>query len=71
MCLWKQWKRIKTRNDNLIRLGIGKSKAWEYANTRKGYWRTSNSPILARMITNEYLKKSGLLSIAERYSLGH
>ena len=69
MCLWKQWKKIKTRLDNLISLGIGRAKAWEFANTRKGYWRTSNSPILARTVTNEYLKKSGLLSIAERYSL--
>ena len=71
MCFWKQWKKIKTRHDNLVRLGIGSIKAWEFANTRKGYWRISNSPILARVITNEYLKKSGLQSIAEKYSLVH
>jgi len=71
MCLWKQWKKIKTRLANLIRLGIGKSKAWEYANTRKGYWRISNSPILSRTITNEYLKELGLPSIVERYSFAH
>ena len=69
MCLWKQWKRVKTRLGNLIRLGTGKSKAWEYANTRKGYWRISNSPILAKTLTNEYLKKLGLTTISERYSL--
>lgn len=72
MCYWKQWKKIKTRHDNLVRLGgIENSKAWEYANTRKGYWRISNSPILKRTFTNEYLKKLGLMSIAERYSLAH
>lgn len=71
MCLWKQWKKIKTRHDNLIRLGIRNAKAWEFANTRKGYWRISNSPILSRTVTNEYLKKLGLQSIAERYSLVH
>jgi RNA-directed DNA polymerase len=69
MCFWKQWKKIRTKYDNLIKLGIAKSKAWEFANTRKGYWRISNSPILSRTITNEYLKKSGLLPITERYSL--
>jgi len=69
MCLWKQWKRIKTRLGNLIRLGTRKSKAWEYANTRKGYWRISNSPILTKTLTNEYLKKLGLTTISERYSL--
>jgi len=71
MCLWKQWKKIRTKRDNLVKLGIGKSKAWEFANTRKGYWRISNSPILSRTVTNEYLKKLGLQSIAERYSLVH
>jgi RNA-directed DNA polymerase len=71
MCLWKQWKKIRTKHDNLVRLGIRNSKAWEFANARKGYWRISNSPILSRTVTNEYLKKLGLQSIAERYSLVH
>ncbi len=71
MCFWKQWKKIKTKYDNLIKLGIAKSKAWEFANTRKGYWRISNSPILSRTLTNEYLKKIGFPSIAKRYSLAH
>jgi len=41
----------KTKHDNLKKLGINEYKAWEYANTRKGYWRISNSPILARTLT--------------------
>ncbi|MCK5630430.1 MAG: group II intron reverse transcriptase/maturase, partial [Nanoarchaeota archaeon] len=71
MCFWKQWKKIKTKHDNLVRLGIRGTKAWEFANTRKGYWRISHSPILSRTVTNEYLKKLGLQSIVERYSLVH
>ncbi len=55
ICYWKQWKRIKTKHDNLKRLGIDEYKAWEYANTRKGYWRISNSPILAITLTEKYL----------------
>ena len=39
MSYWKQWKKIGTRNDNLIRSGISNSKAWEFANTRKGTGR--------------------------------
>ena len=69
MCYWKQWKKIATKHDNLIRLGLNKSKAWEYANTRKGYWRVSNSPILSRTLTNEFLKKSGFCTVTERYAL--
>ena len=68
MCFWKQWKKIKTRHDNLARLGVENHKAWEYANTRKGYWQTANSPILATTLTNEYLEKQGFKSISERLS---
>lgn len=71
MCFWKQWKKIKTKHDNLVRLGIPNNKAWEYANTRKGYWRISNSPILSRALTNKYLKEIGLVSISEIYSFVH
>lgn len=71
MCYWKRWKRIRTRHDNLVRLGIDNHRAWEYANTRKGYWRISNSPILSRTLTNERLKKQGFPTITERYLLVH
>lgn len=71
MCFWKQWKKIKTKHDNLVKLGIENNKAWEYANTRKGYWRISNSPILSKALTNKHLKQLGLVSISEIYSLVH
>ena len=60
MCIWKQWKRVRTRYKNLQKLGIPKGKAWEWANTRKGYARVACSFILHRAITNERLKKFGL-----------
>lgn len=71
MCFWKRWKKVKTRFNNLFRLGIDKPKAWEYANTRKGYWRISNSPILSKALTNEKLKKQGFPTITERYLKVH
>ncbi|MBU4482776.1 MAG: group II intron reverse transcriptase/maturase [Actinobacteria bacterium] len=71
MCYWKQWKKIKTKHDNLVKLGIDNFKAWEFANTRKGYWRIAGSPILSSTFTNKYLNKFGFQSITERYSLVH
>jgi len=68
MCYWKQWKKTKTKFTNLQKLGATKQKAWEHANTRKGYWRTSNSPILSTTITNSKLKKAGLVSLTEVYA---
>jgi len=67
MIIWKQWKRIRTRGRNLIKLGIAKYKAWEYANTRKGYWHTANSPILSTSITNDRLKQAGYIFFTDYY----
>jgi hypothetical protein len=41
MVIWKQWKKIKTKWRNLVKLGINNYKAREFANTRKSYWRIS------------------------------
>lgn len=71
MCFWKQWKKIKSKHDNLIKLGTAESKAWEFANSRKGYWRISNSPVLATTLTNSYLESIGLPSIHKRYKQIH
>jgi len=68
---WKQWKRIKTKRDNLIRLGIPESKAWEWANSRLGYWRVADSWILHKSLTNEYLASTGYDDIAKRYEVLH
>lgn len=67
LCYWKQWKKIKTKHNNLVKLGVNNFKAWEFANTRKGYWRISASPILATTITNKYLKEQGFITLSERY----
>lgn len=64
---WKQWKRVRTRIKMLIHLGIEKHKALEFANTRKGYWRTSNSPILKRTLNNDTLKKLGYTFLLDYY----
>ncbi|WP_373897786.1 group II intron reverse transcriptase/maturase [Haloimpatiens sp. FM7315] len=70
-CIWKQWKRVKTRGRNLIKLGLPTYKAWEYANTRKGYWRISNSPILHTTLNNKYIENLNYKSISKRYQLIH
>ena len=66
-CVWKTWKKTKTKFNNLIKLGIPRSKSWEYANTRKGYWRISCSPILNKTITNQRLINHGFKSLSSQY----
>jgi len=67
MVIWKQWKRIRTRGRSLLKLGIVKYQAWEFANTRKGYWRTAGSAILNRSVTSERLKQAGYILFLDYY----
>ena len=71
MCIWKCWKRVRTRFKNLQRCGIAKWQAWQWANTRKGYWRTVHSPILTRAISMENLKRAHYPTLTEYYEKLH
>ena len=64
---WKEWKKIRAKRDNLIRLGTDKSKAWEYANTRKKYWRISGSWILTKILINQYWLSQGYKEFSSYY----
>lgn len=66
MVYWKQWKRVRTKFKMLKSLGISE-RAWEYANTRKSYWRTSNSPILSKSLNNTVIRGLGFLFFSEYY----
>lgn len=64
---WKEWKKIRSKQDNLIKLGIDNSKAWEYANSRKKYWRTAGSWILTKTLTNQYWLSQGYKDFSSYY----
>jgi RNA-directed DNA polymerase len=68
---WKRWKRVSARFENLKKLGIDRGKAWEWANSKLGYWRVSLSWILTRSLTNEYLVSAGYDDISRRYEALH
>ncbi|RQW07708.1 group II intron reverse transcriptase/maturase [Paenibacillus rhizophilus] len=67
MCLWKQWKNPRTKVKRLLSLGMPKDKAYEWGNTRKGYWRVAGSPILQRALNNQYWESIGLKSLSDIY----
>jgi RNA-directed DNA polymerase len=62
-----EWKKIKTRFRQLKHFGTDEEKAWQYANTRKGYWRISNSPILKRSLDNQTIGKLGYIFFSDYY----
>jgi group II intron reverse transcriptase/maturase len=71
MYIWKQWKKPKTRVQNLMKLGMPKWQAYRNGNTRKGYWAVAGSGILTHTITNKRLAQAGYYSILDRYESVH
>lgn len=71
MYIWKQWKRPKTKVANLRKLGIPPERAYQWGNSRRGYWRMAGSPVLTCSITNERLAAAGYFSILNCYESLH
>ena len=67
MCIWKSWKRVRTRIRNLIKCGIPKQKAYEWGNTSKGYWRIADSWIATRAMPDDALYRTGYVWIGCYY----
>lgn len=67
MCYWKQWKKSKTRRENLIKLGIKEEDARKCSGSRKSYWRMSNTPELSMALNNKTLEKLGYTSLSSAY----
>ncbi|CAG9623778.1 group II intron reverse transcriptase/maturase [Sutcliffiella rhizosphaerae] len=67
MIVWKEWKHPRTKVRKLKGLGVHPSKAYEWGNSRKKYWRTASSPILHKTLGNSYWSSQGLKSLYARY----
>ena len=67
MCYWKQWKKTKTKYENLKKLGIKDDMAWSCTNTRKGYWRLADNRIINKALNNKTLEIQGYISISSAY----
>lgn len=66
MCLWKQWKKIRTKYRNLIKLGLPDWAALRLAYTRKAYWHIAGDS-LNSALPNAYWENLGLISLTNRY----
>jgi group II intron reverse transcriptase/maturase len=66
-CLWKQWKRVRTRYRELRALRLPELVVGFMANTRKGPWRIAASPPLQQGLNNAYWEAQGLVSLQRRY----
>jgi RNA-directed DNA polymerase len=67
MLIWKSWKKISTKYNNLRKVGVKDNQAYQWANTRKSYCRTSLSPILKTSLTTKILRKAGYTFLNDIY----
>jgi len=66
LCLWKQWKRIRTRLRELRALGLSEWHARELAFSRKAYWRIAGAPLNSAM-PRRYWTARGFAGLSELY----
>ena len=70
MCIWKSWKRIRTRIRNLIMCGIERDMAHECGCTSKGYWAVAGS-FMEVAASNRNLARAGYPSLLGYYEKYH
>jgi group II intron reverse transcriptase/maturase len=71
MIIWKQWKVPRKKYKALKQLGISENDAYMVANTRRGYYFVSSTVIVQMAISNERLKRKGLVFPLDHYLKVH
>lgn len=66
LCLWRQWRRVRTRYRQLRGLGVPERDVRRLANTRFGPWRISGKA-LGRFFDTAFWTAQGLESVTARY----
>ena len=66
MCIWKAWKRPKTRVKNLIKCGIQPYWAQIHGNSSKGYWANAEG-IMHQAAGNDKLSRAGYPCLMDYY----
>ena len=69
--IWKQWKKIKTKERALIKLGVEPKLAHQVACTRKGYYQICKTRYIKFAINTERLRKRGLVFLLDQYNKVH
>lgn len=71
MCYWKQWRYVCTKVRNLLALGTFKRQAILTALSSKSYWHLSRTLATQSGMTNEWLKRQGLISVRDLWMKAH
>ena len=67
MCYWKQWRYVRTKVGNLLKLGASKGQAILTALSRKGSWHLARTLAAQSGMTNKWLSEQGLISVKKQW----
>ncbi len=67
MCYWKQWRYVRTKVRNLLKLGTSKRQAIMTALSRRGPWHLSRTMATQSGMTNKWLMEQGLISVKDQW----
>jgi len=71
MCIWKQWKKPKTKIRNLLKMGVPMELSWQAGNSRRGHWFTTQTVAINMAMTKERLINSGFYDLTTAYQSVH
>lgn len=71
MCIWKQWKKPKTKIRNLMKMGVSKDLAHMAGNSRRGNWFCTRTVAVNVAMTKQRLIHSGFYDLATAYQSVH
>lgn len=71
MCIWKQWKRPRTKIRKLKGLGVPDILAYQAGNSRRGYWFTVHTLAVNMALTKERLMHWGFYDLSTAYQSVH
>lgn len=70
-CIWKQWRKTRTKIRKLIQLGVSKAEAIRTGASSKSYWRLSKTLATNIGMSNQWFKDLGLVSVREEWISFH
>ena len=71
MCIWRQWKKPRTKIRNLIKMGVPIDLALQAGKTHRGRWFTTRTVAINIAMTKERLINSGFYDLAIAYQSVH
>ena len=60
MCYWKQWRWVRTKIKNLVKLGVKLQTAIQHSVSSKSYWHMARTPAVQQALSNAWLKAKRL-----------